>query len=195
VPFDPDYKEKTIAMLKASQVKKSARRYAPVALAACVAVILLGAGVLWLGRDTTPPPVAPDGGVTVNTTTVTTTVLTTTTTAPNGTGGDEGSCTIHDLFYHSIDVRLIRYIGDEKMDEFIESYSGKGEICNIVTFVEFCNISREEFIQVMGWEDVLDQPATEHDDNPPYTYGEFVEAIYGDDAALSERVFVRKSIY
>lgn len=123
----------------------------------------------------------------------TTTTSGTSETTLNGTGGDENSCAVHTLFYHSIDGNLIEYIGSDKMNDFIEAYSGKGEICNIVSFVEFCDISREEFIQIMGWEDVLDQPATEHDDNAPYTYGEFVEAIYGDDTALSERVFARQS--
>lgn len=123
----------------------------------------------------------------------TTTTSGTSETTLNGTGSDENSCTVHDLFYHSIDGRLIKYIGDDKMNDFIEAYSDKGELCNIVTFVEFCDISREEYIQIMGWGDVLDQPATEHDDNAPYTYGEFVEAIYGDDAALSERVFAMQS--
>lgn len=101
LPFDPDHKEKTIRMLKDHARAKAEqparptwRRYTPVAVAACVAVILLGAGVLWLGRDTTPPPVAPDGGVTsvpTNTTTPTITEPTIPITRPTdnleGVGG------------------------------------------------------------------------------------------------------------
>lgn len=57
--------------------------------------------------------------------------------------GSDG-CPVHTGFYHAIDNRLIKYVGQDKMDKFIEKY-GFEEDCNIVNFVKFCGITKEEF--------------------------------------------------
>lgn len=124
-----------------------------------------------------------------------------TTTAPlpteplDGTGGDENACTVHQFYYHSIDGDLIEYVGQAKMNEFIAAYEGKGEECNIMAFVRYCGLTREDLIQAFGWENTLDQPADSHayvnwfHQTAPYTRGEFLDAIFGDDATLTERIF------
>lgn len=53
-------------------------------------------------------------------------------------------CSIHTGLFHSIDNRLIDYVGVEKMDAFIDEY-GYGEENNIVNFVKFCGISKDTF--------------------------------------------------
>ena len=108
---------------------------------------------------------------------------------PMGTCGDEDSCTEHQFFYHAIDGDWEKAIGKEKMDAYIEAYSGKGEESNIVAFVKFCGITREQYIEVMGMTDVLDEKLTRHHPDCPYTHREFVDAIFGDDPELSERIF------
>lgn len=113
---------------------------------------------------------------------------TATTTCPNGTGGDADSCTVHQFFYHAIDGDWEKAIGKDKMDKFFDTYTGKEE-CNIVTFVNFCGITREQYIDVMGMTDVLDENLIRHHPNCQYTNREFVDAIFGDDPELSERIF------
>ena len=108
---------------------------------------------------------------------------------PMGTCGDEDSCTEHQFAYHAIDGDWEKAIGKEKMDAYIEAYSGKGEESNIVSFVKFCGITREQYIEVMGMTDVLDEKLTRHHPDCPYTHREFVDAIFGDDPELSERIF------
>lgn len=109
--------------------------------------------------------------------------------APEGTGGDKDSCAEHQFFYHAIDGDWEKHIGQEKIDAYIKAYSGKGEKSNIVAFVEFCGITREQYIEVMGMTDELDEKLTRHHPDCPYTNREFVDAIFGDDAELSERIF------
>lgn len=109
--------------------------------------------------------------------------------APEGTGGDSEECTVHQFAYHAIDGDWEKHIGQEKVDAYIEAYSGTGEEFNIVTFVKFCGITREQYIEVMGMTDELDEKLTRHHPDCPYTNREFVDAIFGDDAELSERIF------
>lgn len=63
------------------------------------------------------------------------------------------------------------------------------ELQNIIDFLKFCNIDREKYIEIYGWGDKLDEKATEHFKYAPYTYRQFVDAIYGDDSALRAWVF------
>ena len=69
----------------------------------------------------------------------------------------------------------------------------KEEDCNIIAFVNYCNLTREDFVKAMEWEDKLDHTADDHaliiGGTAPYTYGEFVDAFFGDDPALSQRIF------
>lgn len=57
--------------------------------------------------------------------------------------GSDG-CSIHTGYYHAIDSRLINYVGQDKMDAFVQKY-GWGEENNIVNFVKFCGIDKETF--------------------------------------------------
>ncbi len=66
-----------------------------------------------------------------------------------------------------------------------------GVYVNIVDYVEFAGITREQFIDIYGWGDKLDEKATDHFIYAPYTYRQFVDAIYGDDEALRDWVFDR----
>lgn len=70
-----------------------------------------------------------------------------------------------------------------------KSLAGDSE--SIIGFVEFAGISREKFIEVYGWGDKLDEKATDHFEYAPYTYRQFVDAVYGDDQALRDWVFDR----
>lgn len=69
------------------------------------------------------------------------------------------------------------------------SLSGNNE--SIIGFVNYAGIPREKFIEVYGWGDKLDEKATDHFEYAPYTYRQFVDAIYGDDEALRDWVFDR----
>ncbi|MBE6769069.1 MAG: hypothetical protein E7549_09270 [Ruminococcaceae bacterium] len=145
------------------------------AAAAAVVVGVLGYAGLMEWRQQQPPVVDPRPTVV------------TTTTAPNGTGGDENACTVHSFEYHNIDGYLLDLVSQEEMDEFTKKY--RGEEMTIVAFVEYFHISREQFIAAMRWEDALGMTALHHHPYAPYTYGQFVDAIYGDDAALTAWVF------
>lgn len=137
-------------------------------------------------------------------TTVTTTNNITTTTVvsvdDSGTGGDLDSCDVHQFFYHAI-------AGDftsEQFDIWIEMCEVNkisSEDQNIVTFVRLLNISREDFPRLAGWtshkewDGDMDKPALSHYKNCPYTYNQFLDAIYGDDPELTERVFSAETVY
>ncbi len=144
-------------------------------LAAAAAVVIGVIGYAWLTewRGQQPPVVDP--------------VPTTTTTTVWGTGGDENACTEHSFEYHNIDGYLLDLVSQEEMNRFTQKF--RGEDMTVLAFVEYFGISREEFITAMRWEDMLDMTALQHHPNAPYTYGQFVEAIYGDDAELTAWVF------
>lgn len=63
------------------------------------------------------------------------------------------------------------------------------EMRNITDFMTFCDIDRETYISIYGWEDKLDEKAMEHYKNAPYTYRQYVEAVFGDDDTLRRWVF------
>ena len=158
------------------------------------------------------------GGVitpTTTTTTITTTVTTTepttqpTTTPDNppDTGGDEWSCDGCSPWYHIYDGELIDYIGSERFAQWKTSttrlppdrtypyHDCRFPDSNIVACVEYFGVTREQFIQAMGWEDVLDCTFADSIymmDEPSrylYTFGDYVDAIYGDDPHLTAWVF------
>ncbi|MBQ9842198.1 MAG: hypothetical protein IJO42_03690 [Clostridia bacterium] len=60
---------------------------------------------------------------------------------------------------------------------------------NIFHLVQFFGIDRETFIDLYGWADKLDEKATEHYPYAPYTYRQFVDAVYGEDTTLRRWVF------
>lgn len=99
---------------------------------------------------------------------------------------------IYQSYYHSIGNALFFYMREKNGEENpTGDYRAAvaPEDRNILAFVEYYKISREDFIAIHGWEDKLDELALEHSVRAPYTYGQFVEAIYGDDPELSEWVF------
>ena len=103
----------------------------------------------------------------------------------------EGDCATHQAEYHRIPAELFPLVTHRRLLDYLKYYGCMGESANIVTFVAYCEISREEYIRAMGWEDVLDQTATAHGSECAYTYGEFVDAIYGGDAFHRQRIFAR----
>ena len=238
--IDPDLVE------RAAQPPRKAHPLRWIAAVAAAAVMVAGVGVWWHTRPENKPPITPPadsttttttnepitattvGGVitvpTTTTTTITTTVTTTepttqpTTTPDNppDTGGDDKSCVVHSLLYHSIPVGPDA-VGKEVYDAFFETYGrDKDEPIpdpdliypftechypesNIVNFVKFTGITQEEFIasawnqdwiaSVGGVEAFLELP---YDFGNPYslfTYGDYFEAIYGDDPHLTAWVF------
>lgn len=100
----------------------------------------------------------------------------------------EEACTAHPTEYHRINEELIRLAGGKRWRSYLTHYGGKGEDANILTFIAYCGITREDYVMTMGWQDNLDSIAADHGD-VSYTYGEFVEAIYGSDPALKVRIF------
>ncbi len=92
--------------------------------------------------------------------------------------------------------RLSRYPKDPlyNLDGYTsyEAYrSLAGDSESIIGYVEYAGIPREKFIEVYGWVDKLDEKATDHFAYAPYTYRQFVDAVYGDDQALRDWVFDR----
>lgn len=225
---------------------QSPRRIHPlrwVAAVAAAAVMVAGLGVWWANtRPEDKPPVTHSdstttgdtttttvGGVMTAPTTTTTTQAvssttateteaptTTATTNPTGTGGDDKSCVVHNL-YHSIPVSPSA-VGKELYDAYMEaySYSYKGEPLpdpdliypftecnypesNIVNFVKFTGITQEEFIadvwnqdwmaSVGGVEAFLNMPFDNGNPYALFTYGDYFDAIYGDDPHLTAWVF------
>ena len=129
------------------------------------------------------------------------TTTTTTTTAENlgGTGGDLDECEIHSPYYHNIEGNWT----DDQSEifwNFLRTQGEYGELFNIVEFVKCNNIPREDFPMWAGWttndfwDGDLDKPCLVHWEDCPYTYNQFLDAIYGDDPELSEWVFSMETI-
>ena len=101
-----------------------------------------------------------------------------------GIGGDENMCKEHNMMYHAIPTDL------RGCADYIESKGGDlTEEDTIITFVQWAEISKEEFIESMHWEDKLDEIALSHGNGCPYTYGQYLDAIYGDNQDLTAWVF------
>ncbi len=126
--------------------------------------------------------------------------VTTTTAHLEGTGGDEGSCQKHVMFYHNFDGRLIDYVGSDKVEAYVKENGWyntyyltreEREEFNIVNFVNHFGITKEAFIAAMEWTDILDQkPETGgFFGDCLYTYREYVDALYSGDQALVDEVF------
>lgn len=135
---------------------------------------------------------------TTTTATESTEISTTTSTEDGGTGGDLDSCEIHQFFYHAITGNWT----DEHFDTWIKAkdqYASR-EDRNIIAFVQLLNIPREDFPRLAGWtthkewDGDLNKPALSHYKNCPYTYNQFLDAIYGDDAELTEWVFAAETV-
>lgn len=158
--------------------KQKRRTVMKITSAACAfaLVALVGLGVTRTGRGSpaTPP------------------VDTPVTTEPteeklDGTGGDEDMCTIHSLRYHAIPGSLLKHYPVEPYAE-----SDDEDYENIVGYVEYYSIPREEFVELMNWDaEKLDELVDDREGKRycPYTYNQYLDAIYGDDAELAAWVF------
>lgn len=179
-----------------------------VAAVAAAAVAITALGVWWFNGRTPDTPLVPPLG---------STSTTTSTTTPNGggTGGDEWSCPMHSLDYHTIGLGGLgdAYNEAEMVQAFLATlpetdapdraypYQCHYPESNIVNFVRFCGITREQYIEMMGWEEVLDEIYTYIPSlvgEPSYhlfTFGELADAIFGDDPHLSAWVFDHSASY
>lgn len=133
----------------------------------------------------------------------------TSTTAPlEGTGGDRDSCEKHVMFYHTIGGRLIDYVGSAEVDAYLKKNGWlitshltreEREQINVVHFLNYFGITKQEFITAMQWEDMLDEkPDLEKIGfgyyNDQYTYCEMADALYSGDQALIDKVFAYEPI-
>ena len=152
-----------------------------------VLVALLGVGIWQSGWLTPEAPMVEEPHATGTTAPVSTTAPTTE--KLDGTGGDEEECTVHSARYHRIPSNFRAY----DMEVYLETKKEQdGETINIVDFIEFFDISRETFIEAMKWDAVnLDEKIDddEGDRYCPYTYNQYLDAIYGDDEELKAWVF------
>lgn len=179
-----------------------------VAAVAAAAVAVTALGVWWLGGDTPDDPgVVPSVSDPSPSTTV-----------PNdgdGTGGDERSCPLHGLDYHTIGLGGLgdAYNEDEMVEAFLATLPESGDPdrtypygchyphSNIVDFVRFCGITRDQYIDIMGWGDVLDEVYTVipsfvgEPSRYLYTFGELADATCGDDPHLAAWVFEWRASY
>ena len=147
------------------------------AVAAAVVIGVLGYVGLLQSQQNKPPvsdPIPPAA----------TSVVPSTTTQPNGTGGDMNACQVHSQRYHTIDGWLIDFASEERFEEFCQTYDG--EDMTIFAFVDYFDITREQFIEAMRWEGHLTEQMSEHE---PYTKGMYVDALFGDDVVLTEWLF------
>lgn len=124
-----------------------------------------------------------------------------------GIGGELDYCQ-HQFFYHSLSgfwpAEMIEpYVAAFeaiKYDENGNFDASRVEDCNIVNFVQHYNITREQFIEMADWtvhetwDGDLDKPALAHYRDCPYTYNQFLDAIFGDNPALSEWVFSQETV-
>lgn len=192
-----------------------------VAAVAAAAVMMVGVGVWWQHRLEDTPPVThstnPTGDTVSSTTSPISTEIPTTTTTNDGggVGGDDKSCVVHNATYHSIQIGP-NQVGKELYDAFIDQYMGWGKPLpnpdltypftecnypesNIVNFVRFCGVTREQFIEYMRWDEIIEEVGEEaflnmrYDNygswHMLYTYGDVLDAIYGDDPHLTAWVF------
>ena len=153
---------------------------------ALVLVALVGVGV-WQGApaDTAPMVDAPQ--------TTTPTTAPTKDTGP-GIGGDNKECTVHNMMYHALCGNFTAEQCDGFLDSLGENYDPEEN--NIVNFVRYAGITREEFIEYQVWDkDALDEIVWEHGNGCPYTKNQFLDAIYGDNPELSAWVFAPMSTW
>lgn len=112
---------------------------------------------------------------------------------PQGYGYDGGdrqsSCTEHKTMYHDLS-----YFPAAMVEEYKASVSSDDpEDYNVFGFVNYYRINRMDFSSFLGFLDdrskAMDVIAVDHGKDCRYTYRQFVDAIYGDDPALTEKVF------
>ena len=162
------------------------------AVGAVALVALVGLGLNQTGwlENTTPPVDTPA-----------TTVPTAVPTENDGTGigGDngDGECGLHSRDYHVTIYGFTYEMAKEFVDSLGENFDP--EDVNIINFVRYHGITREEFIEKFcsgTWaEGDLDEIVWNHGTGCPYTKRQFVDAIYGDDPELTAWVFAPRSTW
>ncbi|MBS4785992.1 MAG: hypothetical protein KH009_07770 [Clostridiales bacterium] len=100
----------------------------------------------------------------------------------------EGGCDTHSGMYHFIDIELLRYANREKVDayyDFVEQQGGAGsEEHNIVNFLLFTGITKEEFIAIEG------QFRWFNNESPEFGGpGYYPDIIYSGDPELIEAFY------
>ena len=149
------------------QKRKTVMKIASVTCAFAL-VALVGLGVTQSGWLESPAPAEKDGP---------------------GIGGDDSTffCEVHSHEYHA--VSNFRGEPIRAYHEYLgENYNPEDK--TIVGFVEYTGVTREEFMETWAWtEENIDKIAREHGEGCPYTRRQFLDAVYGDDPALSAWVF------
>lgn len=105
----------------------------------------------------------------------------------DGWGGDNNGCKEHNYVYHGIHGAYPK----EDIDAFFESIGGVYglEENNIVNFVAYCGYTREEVMTYEGvTEDMWDEIA-DFGTGCNFTFGQYIDAICGEDPELTEWVF------
>ncbi|MBR0446847.1 MAG: hypothetical protein IIX28_00015 [Clostridia bacterium] len=174
--------------------KQKRRTAMKIASATCAfALVALGAfGVAksgWLTPDTPPvddPAVTAPTDITNN---------------PDGMGGQDLGCSIHNENYHAISGNFDK----DKVAEYVafclskdERTDGCNDPCNIVEFIQMSGVTREEYIDAVGWtEDDLNERVDyiSNTRKAPYTKQQWLDAIFGSDPKLSEWVFADESTW
>ena len=120
---------------------------------------------------------------------------------PDGLGGLDEGCPVHNEYYHAISGNFDR----EKLTGYVEYYKSKevpvGECddpCNIVDFVKWAGITREELMKAKGWsEEELDEQVDYETSygKAPYTKRQWLDAVLGDNPELSAWVFADESTW
>lgn len=167
------------------QQKRKRKTVMRITSVACAFAVVAAVGVgLWQGGvfDTEVPPVieAPSYH---------------TPSAPTSKVDNAEGCTVHQGMYHAIsgnfEAGLI-----EKYFTYCKDKTPTDESCtevgNIIEFVQWAGITREEYIESQGpfWTtDNLDEIAWNHGKGCPYTKNQFLDAVYGDNEELSAWVF------
>lgn len=101
-----------------------------------------------------------------------------------------GDCEVHLTEYHNIPGQLFDLVEEGQVDEYARTH--KGQEFTIVDFVQEMQIPKEDFMRAMG---ITEENKDEYYPNTAIPdsiiAGDYVDAIYGGNAALTDRVFVR----
>jgi len=98
-------------------------------------------------------------------------------------------CTQHKPAYHDLS-----YFPAEMVEEYQASVpSGDEEKYNLFDFINYHQMNRASVAHYLGFPDhlskAMDEVATLFGKDGTYTYNQFLDAIYGNDPALTQRVF------
>ena len=76
--------------------------------------------------------------------------------------------------------------------------SGDEDDYNLFDFINYHHLNRGSVAEYLGFSDPLskqmDENVTVNGEKRPYTYNQFLDAIYGDDPALTKKVFGKVNV-